>query len=112
MSNHDNYNISLSLIPQNIIDNYNLVYNQIDGFLYVRVEKLMYDLFQAGIIAHTARKEYLQSFGYEPATITPGLWQHNKRGIIFILVSDEFGIKYQIKEYSQHLINALQKNMR
>ena len=53
----------------------------------------MHGLFQAGIIAHKALKENLRSFGYEPAPITPGLWRHNKNGITFTLVVDDFGIK-------------------
>ena len=36
----------------------------INGFLYVRVEKGMYGLVLAGIIAHTALKEHIQPFGY------------------------------------------------
>ena len=71
--------------------------NKINGFLYVRVEKGIYGLVQAGIIAHTALNEHLQLFGYEPAPITPGLWHHNKNGITFTLVVDNFGIRYKIK---------------
>ena len=58
----------------------------------------MYGIFQAGIIAHTALKEHLRAFGYDPAPITPGLWGHNKNGITFILVVKDFGIKYKRKE--------------
>ena len=83
--------------------------NQINGFLYVRVEKLMYGLVQAGIISQTALKEHIRTFGYEPAPITPVLWLHNKNGIIFTLVDDNFGIKYQRKEDALHLIHALQE---
>ena len=67
--------------------------NQINVFLYVRLEKVMYGLVQAGIISHMALKEHLQPFGYEPAPITPVLWRRNKNGITFTLVVDEFGIK-------------------
>ena len=81
------------MIPKEVIDEYNLMYKQINGFLYVRVEKGVYGLVHAGIIAHTALKEHLQPFGYEPALITPGLWRHNKNGITFNLVVDDFGIK-------------------
>ena len=65
---------------------------QINGFLYVRVEKGMYGIFQTGIIAHTALKEHLRPFRYETAPITPGLWRHNKNGITFTLVVNNFGI--------------------
>ena len=93
MSKHEFYKISISLIPQAVIDEYDLMDKQINGFLYVRLEKVMYGIVQAGIIAHTALKRHLQPFGYEPAPITPGLWRHNKNGITFTLVVDNFGIK-------------------
>ena len=48
--NYEYYKIALSLIPQDIIDNYNLMDNKINGFLYVKVEKGMYGTVQAGII--------------------------------------------------------------
>ena len=70
ITNHEYYKITISLIPQEFIDEYNLMGKQINGFLYVRVERGMYGPFQAGIISHTALKEHLLTFGYEPATIT------------------------------------------
>ena len=69
----------------------------------------MYGLVQAGIIAHTEIKENLLPFGYEPASITPGLWYHNKNEIKFTLVVYNFGIKYNRKEDTIHLIHALQE---
>ena len=59
MANHEYYKISLILNPQYIIDKYNLMDNQINGFLCVNVEKVMYGLVHAGIIAQTALKEHL-----------------------------------------------------
>ena len=73
------------------------------------MEKGIYGLFQAGIIAHKALKEHIQIFGYEPEPITPGLWRHNKNGITFTLVVDNFGIKYRRKEDTMNLIHALQE---
>ena len=48
--------IALKLTPQEIIETYDLVDNRSDGYMYVRVEKGMYGLVQAGIIAHEALK--------------------------------------------------------
>ena len=64
---HEYYRIFLSLIPQEVIGEYDLIYNQINGFICVRVEKGMYGIFQAGIILHTALKEHLRPFGYVTA---------------------------------------------
>ena len=69
----------------------------------------MYGLFQSGIISHMALKEHLRPFEYEPAPITPGLWRHNKNGIIFTIVVNNFGKKHKIKEDIMHLMNALQE---
>ena len=85
---------------------------QINGFLYVKVEKGKYGTVQAGITEQKAPKEHLRPFVYKPAPITPGLWFHNKNGITFNLLVDYFAIMYQRGEDEQHLINELQKNMR
>ena len=37
MVKHEYYNISISLIPQEVIDEYNLMENQSNVFLYVKV---------------------------------------------------------------------------
>ena len=81
------------------------MYNKINVFLYVKVEKGMYGRVQAGIIEKTALKKPLRPFVYKPAQITPGLWCHNKNGITFNLVVDYFGIMYQRGEDDHHLIN-------
>ena len=74
MEKHEYYKITLSLNPQDVIDKYNLTNKQINSFLYVRAEKGMYGLVQAGIISCTALKEHLCPFIYEPDPFTPGLW--------------------------------------
>ena len=69
----------------------------------------MYGLFHWGIIVHTALKENLHPFWYEPVPIIPVLWHHNKNIITFNLVVEYFGIMYQIVEDDYPLINELQK---
>jgi hypothetical protein len=39
---------------------------------------------------------------------TPALWKHESRKIIFSLVVDDFGIKYERREDAEILTNALQ----
>ena len=109
MAKHEYYNIDLSLIPQHFIDKYNLIDKQINVFLYIRAEMGIYCLVQAGITAHTELKEHLQPFGYEPVPITSGLWRHNKNGINFTLVFDNYWIKYHWKEEALHVIHALKE---
>ena len=45
----------------------------------------MYGLPQVGKIANDKLKLYLAKLGYGPATITPGLWQHQTRPLQFKL---------------------------
>ena len=109
MPKHEYYNISFGLIPQDTIYKYDLADNKINGFLYVRVEQGMYGLVQAVITSHTGLREHICPFVYDPAPIMSGLWFQNKKGIIFTLVVENFGIRYQRREDAQDLINALQE---
>ena len=77
MAKHEYYKIVLSLIPQDVIVKYNLVDNQTNIFIYVRVEKRIYGPVQAGTIIHTELKEHLRSFIYEPVPINLEFWLHN-----------------------------------
>ena len=62
----------ISTIPQEIIDEYNLI-DIVDnhGFVYVKIVKGMYGLKQAGIIAHKALVHHLAPLRYHPAHHTP-----------------------------------------
>ena len=98
----------LSNIPQEIIDEYNLL-NKVDaqGYVYIKIVKGMYGLKQAGIIAHNELIKHLAPYGYAPVQHTPGLWKHETRDTIFSLVVDDFAIKYISTENIHHLLNAL-----
>ena len=67
----------------------------------------MYGLPQAGILANKLLQKNLAQFGYFPCKHTPGLWKHQTRPITFVLVVDDFGVKYVGKEHVLHLLNAL-----
>ena len=63
--------------PENFIDLYNL--RQLatpDGYIYVRIQKGMYGLSQAGIIAQQLLEKHLVANGYHQSTVTPGFWKH------------------------------------
>ena len=51
MNKAEYYKIALKLIPQEIIDKYDLINKKIYGYIYVRVEKGLYGLVQSGIIS-------------------------------------------------------------
>ena len=93
MYNKDYYKTAINLIPQDIVDKYDLIEKKNNGYAYVRVENWMYGLVQSGIIANMELKEHLLPFGYAPSPITSGLWKHNEKYITFTLVLYDFGIK-------------------
>jgi hypothetical protein len=102
--------IPISLIPDESMQMYKLKPLVKKGNVYVRIEKGMYGLPQAGIIANKRLTKFLEPQGYSPCPITPGLWQHKTRDIKFSLVVDDFGIKYTNKVNAHHLIDALSKD--
>ena len=79
--------ILLKIIPQEIIDAYNLT-TLVDkqGWVYMRTEKGMYGLKHAGIIANQELVKHMAPFVYHPVQHTPVLWVHDIRKTLFSLV--------------------------
>ena len=110
MTRFEYMRLKLSDIPEDVIDHYQL--RKIatpDGFVYCEIQKGMYGLPQAGIIAQELLAERLAKHGYHQSKTTPGLWTHDTRPIWFSLVVDDFGVKYVGEEHAQHLLNVVQK---
>jgi hypothetical protein len=102
--------IRLSDIPEEIIEEYNLREKATpDGWVYIMVIRGMYGLPQAGSLGHDLLEQRLNKEGYFQSQIVPGLWKHKTRNIRFVLVVDDFGIKYLKKEDLDHLIQSLEK---
>ena len=69
--------IPLKIIPQEIIDTYDLKALVDDqGWIYMRIKKGMYGLKQAGIIVNQDLVKHMAPFGYHPVKHTPGIWVH------------------------------------
>ena len=68
-----------------------------NGFIYMCIQKGMYGLMAAGILANKLLKSRLAKKGYFELPHTPGLWKHVSRPISFTLVVDDFGIKHEGK---------------
>jgi hypothetical protein len=97
--------IPISLIPQEIITEYNL--NKLlhsDNYIYIRINKGMYGLPHAGILANKLLAQRLGKHEYYQCRFTPGLWKHTSHPISFTLVVDDFAVKYIEKENANHLI--------
>ena len=108
MDSFEYMRIPLKLIPQEIIEEYNLLSLVSDGHVYIEVQKGMYGLPQAGILANQLLARRLAVHGYHQTKFTPGLWRHVTRPIQFTLVVDDFGVQYVGKEHAQHIIQALE----
>jgi hypothetical protein len=86
--------IPMHQIPQAIFKQYNLqelVYNE---HVYIEIQKGMYGLPQADILANKMLLPHLAKHGYHPCPNTHGLFTHKTRPIAFSLIVDNFGIKY------------------
>eukprot|EP00804_Cyclotella_cryptica_P024856 CCRYP_020557-RA/>CCRYP_020557-RA protein AED:0.45 eAED:0.45 QI:0/0/0/1/0/0/3/0/298 len=100
--------LKLADIPKDFIILFNL--RQLatpDGYIYVHVQKGMYGLPQAGIIAQQLLKTRLIANGYRQSTVTPGFWKHDWRPVAFALCVDDFGVKYVGIKHAKHLLRAL-----
>ena len=93
--------IKLSKIPDEITQECNLRDKATkDGSIYIDANKGMHGLPQSGLLANELLEERLSKQGY---------WQ-SKLGTQFLLVVDNFGVKYRGEEHALHLKKALESN--
>ena len=109
MTRYEYLRLSITIIPQEIIDHYNLLPLVRNGYVYIKIQRDMYRLPQTGILANNQPTKRLEPKGYYQCRHTPGLWRHNGRPILFSLVVEYFGIKYVGKEHADHLIAAIEE---
>jgi hypothetical protein len=83
MARYKSMQLRIADIPEDIIEHYNLRDKATpDGYIYCEIQKGMYGLPQAGIIAQQLFEECLQKHGYRQSKMTPGLWKHNTHPIV------------------------------
>jgi hypothetical protein len=82
----------IDLIPQEIINQYNLLLLVYNGFVYMEICQGMYRLPQAGMLTNKLLQKRLARHGYRPTEHTHGLWRHDTRPILFSLVVENFGV--------------------
>jgi hypothetical protein len=78
-----------------------------DGYIYTEIQKGMYSLLQAGIIAQEFLENRLSKQGYTQSKIIPGFWKHATKPICFTLMVDDFTVKYTMEQGAEHLISTL-----
>jgi uncharacterized protein YktA (UPF0223 family) len=103
--------IKLSDIPEEVIKEYKLDEKATaDGWIYIKVIRGMYGLPQAGSLGHDLLETRLNAEGYFQSKLVSGMWKHKTRDIKFVLIVDDFGIKYIKEADLDHLIAALEKH--
>jgi hypothetical protein len=108
MARYEYMRLRITDMPDDVIEHYNLKDKATpDSYIYFEIQKGMYSLPQAGIIAQKLLEECLQKQGYHQSQTTPGLWKHDTRPISFSLVIDNFEVKYVGKENAQHLLDTV-----
>ena len=101
--------LPIKIIPQEIIDIYNLNDIVEDGWVYVKIVKGMYGLPEAVKKSNDLFKKLLDEAGYYPIQFTTEMWRHVWRPITFTLVVDDFGIKFEGDIHANHLVKTLIK---
>ena len=99
----------IKIIPQEIIDKYNLNNIFDDGLVYIKIWKGMCGISIAGMLANDLLKERLNTARYYPYQFTPGLWNHAWRPTTCTLVVNNFGIKVSGDIHANHLVKTLKK---
>ena len=95
LDNPEYMRLQISIIPQNIINKYNLT-SVVDAnsSVYMKISKGMYGLKQSGIIAHRKLIKHLAPYGYCPIPFILVLWKHYTKPTMFTLVVDDSAINY------------------
>jgi hypothetical protein len=101
--------IPFALSPPWIVKQYDLANKTHNGRIYLEMQRAVWGLPQAGILANKLLKKPLAPHGYYECKQTLGLWKHTTRPISFTLVIDNFGVKYTHEEDIDHLIRAIKE---
>jgi hypothetical protein len=103
--------VKLSDIPDEVIEEYTLREKATkNGSVYIKAKQGLYGLPQSGLLANELLEKQLNKHGYQQSKLIPGLWKHNTRPIQFTMVVEDFGVKYEGEEHTQHLKNTLKEN--
>ena len=84
----------INIIPQYIIDEYQLMNELKNGFIMCEILRGMYGLPQAEMIANKLLTDRLAKHGYRPCERTSGLWNNGTIMVTFFLTVNDIGIKY------------------
>lgn len=94
-------------VSAEIIEEYGYEKYFVDDMLYFQINKGMYGLPQAGLLAQQRLVAHIAQHGYTQSDTVPCLFRHATNGVTFVLVVDDFGIKYTNTEGRDHLLATL-----
>jgi len=97
----------LDIIPDDIMEHYDVLSKADGNSVVVEIMKGMYDLSSAGRLASDWLRPHLEKYGYTECQHTHGLFKHKDRPIMFTLVVDDFGVQYVGKENADHLFECI-----
>ena len=100
--------IPLSVIPLTIIEYYKLTALAKKAYVMVEIQRGIYRLPQAGIMASKQLHQHISTFVYTQVSHTHGLFRHKTRTLSFTLIVDDFGIRYSNRADLDHLNKVLQ----
>jgi hypothetical protein len=101
---------NLSSLPRKVIDKCGLLELAHDGRVYIKNQKGMHPLAQAGILANESLQRLLALDGYRPTDHTRGVWKNETRPVWLSLVVEDFGINYISHDNAEHLMDSIKKN--
>ena len=100
--------IPLRIIPQEIINAYNLTALVDDQrWIYMRIKKGMYGLKQALIITNHELVKHMSPFRYNTVQHSPDLWVHDSRKRLFSIVVDDLCDQYCSTEDADYFFKGL-----
>ena len=93
--------VHISKFPADIIEKYDLNAIVTPGsHVYIKINKEMYGLYQAVILAYDQLKTFMEKNNYYPEPHTVEMWSHKTRHTKIYLGVDDFCIKYYGKDGS------------
>ena len=99
--------IQRKFIPDEAMQEFGFDKYMVNGSVLFEVNKGMYGLPQAGLLAQKRLIAHLATADYHQCKHVPCLFEHTSNGTQFTLVVDDFGIKYSSIAGAQHLLDTL-----
>jgi hypothetical protein len=99
--------MSRKQVSNAIIAEYNYEEYFVNDMLYFQINKGMYGLPQAGLLAQNRLIAHIAQHGYTQSDTVPCLFRHATNGVTFVLVVDDFGIKFKTAAGRDHLLTTL-----